>query len=283
MKNTCLFLLLLLSTYCYAQSTKVITYNIRYANNHDGDDSWDNRKAKVVDILKTNNPDIIGLQEVLKKQLTYLDKNLDQYNYVGVGRDDGKTKGEYSPIFYKKDKYTLVDKGWFWISETPNKPSKGWDAACKRICTWILLNDINTKTPILVFNTHLDHKGEEARDKGAKLIIDSLKAKAGAIANVFFMGDFNATPGSAPYATLCNNTVLTNAALTDSYTIAGSKTGTVGTTNSFNTTLTDDKIKTRIDYVFCNPAYKKITYTVIGDKVNNHWPSDHMPVMVEVE
>jgi endonuclease/exonuclease/phosphatase family metal-dependent hydrolase len=87
----------------YSQSsTKLITYNIRYANNHDGDDSWDNRKAKVVDILKTNNPDIIGLQEVLKKQLNYLDKNLDQYDYVGVGRDNGKTKGEYSPIFYKK-------------------------------------------------------------------------------------------------------------------------------------------------------------------------------------
>ena len=134
-----------------------------------------------------------------------------------------------------------------------------------------------------MFNTHLDHKGEEAREKGAKLILDSLKAKAGTIANVFFMGDFNATPGSKPYVTLFDNKVLTDAPLTDSYTIAGTKTGTVGTSNSFNTSLTEDKIKTRIDYVFCNPAYKKITYTVIGDKVNNRWPSDHMPVVVEVE
>lgn len=264
-----------------AQNYTVITYNIRYDNGHDGDDDWKYRKQKVASIIKDNNADIVGFQEVLKNQLGFLTDKLPAYSAVGVGRDDGKTKGEYSPIFYKKDNFTLLDKGWFWLSETPAKPSKGWDAACPRICTWVVLRDSVTKKPLVVYNTHLDHKGTMARKNGIKLINDSLHAKLAKYGYVgdslpttygMLMGDFNFTPDNPNYNSISG--------MSDSYTTSITKpTGTTGTTNAFKL---DGEYNNRIDYIWLL-GLRADSYAVINEKTQaGRWPSDHFPVMVKV-
>lgn len=265
-----------------AQNYTIITYNIRYKNKHDGDDKWDNRKAKVASIIKDNNTDIVGLQEAKVPQVNYLNRELKGYAYIGAGRDDGKTKGEYSPIFYKKDKFTLLAKGWFWLSETPAKPGKGWDAACPRICTWVVLRDTLTKKTLVVYNTHLDHKGTTARQNGIKLIADSLQLKlrtrgfAGDSLSATYgvlMGDFNFTPDNPNYSTLTG--------LQDSYTaITAKPQGTVGTTNAFKL---DGEYKNRIDYIWLTGNTGIDGYYVINEKTTaGRWPSDHFPVKVNI-
>jgi endonuclease/exonuclease/phosphatase family metal-dependent hydrolase len=292
MKALVFTILIALSVSVAAQNYTVVTYNIRYKNKHDGDDKWDNRKAKVAAIIKDNNTDIVGLQEAKAPQVNYLNRELKGYAYVGVGRDDGKTKGEYSPIFYKKDKFTLLDKGWFWLSETPAKPSKGWDAACPRICTWVVLRDTATKKEFSVFNTHLDHKGTLARQNGVQLIIDSLQKKLEKYGiqpdtvsympgHALLMGDFNFMPENANYERVANDGNFTLTPRYDSYVVATSKPlGTVGTTNAFEL---EGEYKNRIDYVWVTSGFVVNSYQTINEKTAaGRWPSDHFPVKVNI-
>ena len=144
---------------------KILSYNIRYDNPDDGINKWEKRKGTIINYIKTNAPEIIGMQEVLNNQLIDLQSSLNEYKTVGVGREDGKTKGEYSPILFKTSKLKLIKSNTFWLSETPDKVSKGWDAALERICTYALFEQINTKKQFLIFNTHFDHIGINARDR----------------------------------------------------------------------------------------------------------------------
>lgn len=282
-------LLLAYTAYAFtanAQTYNVITYNIRYDNGHDGEDNWVNRKEKVASIIKDNVADIVGLQEVLHNQLNYLKGELKDYSYVGVGRNNGKTKGEYSPIFYKTNLFTLVDKGWFWLSETPAKPSKGWDAACPRICTWAVLKDNATNQQFIVLNTHLDHKGKEARKNSITAISDTIAAlsikhlykdNSGEThyLPVFVTGDFNFTPTDEAYSRFA----IGQRPRQDSYTAAAMPEGTVGTANAFKL---DGTYTNRIDYVWVTD-FTVDYYRVINDKLpNGHFPSDHFPVMVKL-
>lgn len=171
----------------------LISFNLRYDTSEDGKNQWNNRKEAVITMFQDKNPDIFGIQEGLINQVEYLETKLPEYSRVGVGRDDGYTRGEFAAIFFRNDKFIKIDEGNFWLSETPEYPSLGWDANNIRIVTWIKLKNINFDTPFYVFNTHFDHKGKTARKESGKL----LKNKIQEITNnedvpIFAVGDFNA-------------------------------------------------------------------------------------------
>lgn len=177
----------------HAQMMRVMTFNIRYDNPTDGPDAWPERKTEVAMFLNDREYAVIGLQEVLYAQLLFLDSALVDFDYVGVGREDGKRAGEFAPIFYRTNEFELLDQGTFWLSETPDVPSVGWDAALPRICTWCILKSKLLQTAVLIMNAHLDHLGLNARQQSALLMLEKMEilSKHGQIASVV-MGDFNA-------------------------------------------------------------------------------------------
>ena len=176
------------------QTLKVISYNIRVGTAPDGDNQWDIRKPASPAMIADQQPDIFGLQEALTMQLDYLEENCTDYDHVGVHRDDGKEKGEVMAIFWNTKTQKLLKWGNFWLSETPEEPSKGWDAACCRTATWALLKDKRYNKKYYYVNTHLDHKGAEARAKGLSLIVDRIKDINPQGYPMILTGDFNVTP-----------------------------------------------------------------------------------------
>ena len=254
-------------------SITVISYNIRYNNPEDGRNIWENRRGTVAALLNEQNMDFVGLQEVVYPQLKDLVQALETYDYIGVGREDGKTKGEYAPIFYKKDKYKLLKSNTFWLSETPDSISKGWDASLERICTYGLFQNQMTQEKIWVFNTHFDHKGIEARIKSVDLIIERIKMLNSDNLPVVITGDFNLTPEAAPIKKMQSHylDVQKNLPENDPY---------YATANNFNT---EKKGGNRIDYVFVkglkvHSAKHLYQKTPIGG-----WASDHHPVFVKLQ
>jgi len=275
-----LFTLLVTSPIVLAQvnnSINVMSFNIRYDNPEDGKQNWHNRKENIVRMIHFYDLDIIGMQEVLVNQLNFLRTNLDQYSFVGVGREDGKEKGEYAPIFYNKDRFKALKNGTFWLSETPDKVSKGWDADLERIATWVILKDKMTGKKFVVMNTHFDHIGKQARIESAKL----LKQKSISLANdlpIVLTGDFNLTPESEGIQTL----VAPNGAntLIDSKKVATFKYGPDWTTCGFdNRPFKERKI---IDYIFTRHVKKIKRYAVLAETLNDIFLSDHCPVYAQI-
>ena len=234
-----LFIYFLLSN-LVSDEIKVISYNVRYNNPNDGKDIWENRRSTIVNFIKNENPDFLGLQEVNHAQLLFLNSNLSNYSFVGVGRDDGKTKGEYSPIFYNNNLFDLIKSDTFWLSSTPDKISVGWDASMERICTYAVFKSKTNKKNIWVFNTHFDHIGIEAREKSADLIISVINKLTEPEDYVVLTGDFNLLDDSKPIMNLQSNFNDTNKNLekTDK---------SYGTFNNFKLNFVS---KSRIDYVF---------------------------------
>jgi len=255
-----------------SQSLKVMTFNLRYSTPRDGENSWDNRKAFVAELLQYYEPDIFGVQEALDGQMVYLDEALEQYTFVGVGRDDGKKKGEYSGVFYLKEKYKLLEGETFWLSEQPNKPSVGWDASMERICTYVHLEEVASGKKFWVFNTHFDHKGMEARAKSVDLILQWTRKKNIAKEPVFVTGDLNLGPEEEPIKKLA-------AALADAWDASATPPyGPVGTFNGFDF---KHPLTRRIDYVFVSPESIVVDkYRTIDDFREFRYPSDHMPVLI---
>src|SRR5687768_6095815 len=198
MRNLTILLIFLFSS-LGAQPITVMSYNIRYDNPGDGVNQWDKRKAKVFALLKKYDPDIIGVQEALHHQLTDISDNLKEYEFFGVGRDDGKQKGESSAIFIRKKRFRIKEQNTFWLSKTPDVPgSKDWDAAITRVVTWARLEDKKTKRAFVMINTHFDHRGKESRKHSAAL----LKDRAAMLAKdlpVIITGDFNFPREAPPY------------------------------------------------------------------------------------
>ena len=176
-------------------SITVISFNIRYGDAKDGTNSWQYRYYTTAMMLDEQRPDVVGLQEALNYQVEYIAEYVDGYKYVGVGRDNGKKQGEYAAIAYNKKAVSLLKWGTFWLSETPEKPSKGWDAACKRTATWAFFKDKESGKKFLFVNTHLDHVGVEARSKGVALIMDRIAEINKDNVPVVFCGDLNVRPG----------------------------------------------------------------------------------------
>lgn len=173
---------------------KVMSFNIRYGTAPDGDNCWDNRKPAVAEMLNTVNPVIFGVQEALDFQLDFVRENCPQYEYVGVGRDDGVHDGEHMAVFYNAEKIELLDWGTYWLSETPDVPSRGWDAACYRTVTWTKVREKASGKEFFFCNTHLDHVGEAARRNGLALIVERIAAMNPKGLPMILTGDFNTLP-----------------------------------------------------------------------------------------
>lgn len=254
-----------------AQERSVMTYNIRYGSANDGEDSWDHRKESLVLEMAFYEPDFIGVQEALHFQMEYLDSMLTQYSYIGVGRDDGKKKGEYSGIFYNTDRVNLLDKGTFWLSETPDKVSKGWDAALPRICTYGYFRYKNRKKDkIWYFNTHFDHRGDTARIESVDLILKKVHDLADLSEAVVISGDFNLPPESEAIGKM-------SAIFNDTYTT--SKLPPFGPTMSFTSFDINASGNSRIDYIFTNDKIQVNKTAILSHWIDGHFNSDHFPVL----
>lgn len=275
MKTQILLCLLLLTVACSQKQTentyKAMTYNIRYDNPDDGADNWHQRKAELTTQILKQAPDILGIQEGLAHQVTYLDSMLTQYAYVGVGREDGKTQGEYAALFYDTKKWHCLQNGTFWLSETPDTISIGWDAALERICTYALLENKHNKQQVWALNAHFDHMGKLARENTAKLLlrkIDNLQKQTPCPA--VLMGDFNSVPEATPI-------VLLSKVLSGSFTKAPDKKA-VATFNNFDL---QNQPKYCIDYIFTKDLDIS-KYEILTEKrKNGHYISDHFPVICE--
>jgi endonuclease/exonuclease/phosphatase family metal-dependent hydrolase len=317
MKKLLLFALILASLQLSAQQMLVGSYNIRYKNANDSinGEVWTKRCQVICDQLNFMSPDIFGTQEVLWSQLQDMKKALDGYDYIGIGRDDGKRGGEHEAIFYKKDKLQLLNHGDFWLSETPEKPGLGWDAACIRICTWgkfsAKVPDLNQRRGLFnrgpryqekvfyFFNLHMDHVGVVARREAAKLVVAKIREIAQG-EPVILTGDFNVDQNDEIY------TIFTKSGLLkDSYDAARIRFAENGTFNAFKTNYFTTS---RIDHVFVSPSAEVEAYGVFTDsywtpdddpddniKASDapqeisfdtyirHNPSDHYPVFVRVK
>ena len=255
-----------------SQTTSVMTYNIRYDTQKDGENRWDARKAFLIAQIKFHGPDIIGIQEGLAGQVKYLDKELAGFRYVGVGRDDGKKKGEFSAIFYNTNKFKVIESSTFWLSDTPDQISVGWDAAMERICTYALFEYLETGQRIWVFNTHFDHIGKEARKNSAMLIHNRIKSLNKDGLPFILMGDLNLEPDSEPIRYLSQH-------LNDSKKV--SKAVVFGPEGTFNNFQFDKPVTRRIDYIFTGKSGIEVQkYAVLSDSNNLRYPSDHLPVFV---
>ena len=315
MKKLILFAILMASMQLVAQDLLVGTYNIRYKAWNDSvqGEVWQKRCQVICDQVNFMAPDLFGAQEVLWGQLQDMLQGLDGYDYIGIGRDDGQRGGEHEPIFYKKDKYELLDHGDFWLSETPEKPGLGWDAACVRICTWgkfavksqgqgrwhgLFNRKKEPRKVFYFFNLHMDHVGVVARREAAKLVVQRVREIA-QDAPVFITGDFNVDQTNEIFTIFSHSGILK-----DSYEAARIRFAENGTFNAFKTEYFS---KSRIDHVFVSPNTKVEAYGVL---TNSYWtpddtddelkasdapqeitfdtyirrnPSDHYPVFVKVK
>lgn len=251
----------------------VMSYNIRYDNPDDGINAWPNRKDHVAEMMtEIYNADIIGVQEALKHQLDDLEARMPGYSWVGVGRDDGKDQGEFSPIFYKTDRFDLIATNTFWLSETPHRPgSKSWDAAITRIATWARFIDQESGQEFYIINSHFDHRGEVARVESARLITGFIEELDEGIP-VLLTGDFNVTEESDAYAVLTDSPKLNDARYL-------SEEGHEGPTASFSDWETLQSEESRIDYIFVNNHVIVLSHQIADDRYGGRFPSDHLPVI----
>lgn len=264
---------LLFSMGASAQTIKMASYNLRYANTTDIGNLWTERKGAVVDLIQYHQFDIFGVQEAVKLQLEDLKIAIPSFEYYGVGRDDGQSAGEHSSIFYKKDRFVLLDKGDFWLSQTPEKPGFGWDAKFNRICSWVKLKDKQSKKTFFVFNAHYDHQGMVAREESSKLVLSKIKQIAGD-SPVIFMGDLNGGRDTNWYLLLANSGLLK-----DSYGLVEKPYQLNGSFNGFNT---NEVRKDVIDHVFVTKHFSVKRWAVLTDTYFGKFPSDHFPVAAEI-
>lgn len=258
-----------------AQSLRVATFNLRFDNKNDSGNLWIDRMKPVANLIRFHDFDIVGVQEALVNQLNDVSNALPEYALYGKGRDDGKTGGEHSSIFFKKDKYTLLNKGDFWLSETPNVPGKGWDVTCcNRITSWVYLQDKKSGKKFYVFNTHYDHQGQIARRESSKLILSKIKAIAGKDPAIL-TGDFNADRNSEPYQLLKNSALLH-----DSYHDVKYPYENNSSFNNFGRSIKQEGV---IDHIFLTNQLKAFKWGILTDTYMGKYPSDHFPVMADVK
>ncbi len=250
----------------------VATYNLRLNIASDGANAWPHRKDAVKALIEYHEIDLFGTQEGLVDQVEDL-AAMPGFAYVGVGRDDGKRAGEFAAIFYRTARFKVLRHGDYWLSETPEKPGKGWDArCCNRIATWAKMRDLRTNTVFYVFSVHFDHEGTLARRESAHLMLRKMRELAGGFP-LLCLGDFNATPESEPIA-------IMSAGLRDAFRVSATPPyGPVGTFNDFKL---DAELTNRIDYIFVNARVKVLKYAALTDSIGARFPSDHLPVVARV-
>lgn len=255
-----------------SQTIRLATYNIKYDDTRDTVNNWSRRKSEVAGLIKYHQFEIFGVQEALHHQLQDLKEQLPSFDYVGVGRDNGKRAGEYSALFYSSQVYSVEQSGTFWLSKTPESPSKNWDAALPRICTWAKFEHKASGTKFFVFNTHFDHRGIKAREESAKVIKDKI-IELTKNEPVILMGDFNFESTATPYAIITKS-------LSDTY--LSTETTPYGPEATFNAFQFYKQPEPRIDYIFTRGDVKTLTYATLSDSKNMLYPSDHFPVVVDI-
>ena len=248
----------------------VMTYNVRLDTEGDGENAWPHRRDFLASQIAFHRPDVLGTQEGLPHQIAWLNERLVDYAYVGVGRQGGN-EGEYSALFYNRRRYTVEDSGTFWLSETPDEVSKGWDAALPRICTWARLHDRTGGEDFFAFNTHFDHVGEEARNRAADLILHYADSLATDGLPYVVMGDLNLTPETEPIKRF-------DAQLTDAYKASPVRLGPEGTFTGWRPAT--ERPEPRIDYVFVSPGVRVARYAALSDEILGRVASDHRSVVV---
>lgn len=247
------------------ETIKLISYNLRNGRAQDGANTWENRRHATAQMLREEAPDLFGVQEAYLDQLQYIEAECPQYAYVGVGRDDGAQGGETMAVFYLKSRFDLLDSGTFWLSETPEKVSRGWDGACNRTATWVELRDKQTGKEFFYFNTHLDHMGKVAREEGIKLLVARIRSIAGK-SPVIVGGDFN-TPVDSPIfkpLTKYMKSVREKAVKSDSK----------GTFNGFGSA--PDTIV--IDHLYYHGGLKCLEFETLDGNYGAPYISDHYPI-----
>ena len=257
----------------FSQSVVIGTFNLRYDNPGDTGNLWKDRAPVAAGLIRFHEFDIVGTQEGLRNQLDDLQNNLPEYKWYGIARDDGNTRGEHSAIFYKKDKFNVLDSGNFWLSQTPDKPGFGWDARNNRICTWLKMKEKGSKKTFYVFNVHYDHRGVEARKESSKLILAKILSIAGT-QPVIFTGDFNGSKQSEWYNTINNSNLLKDALTEVDHPYINN-----GSFNAFQQHNSSNEI---IDHIFITKQWKPVRYGIITDTYHGKFPSDHYPVLVEL-
>ena len=265
---------LLLPGFALATEARLMSYNIRYDNPADGMNAWPQRKTAVAELLRQHAPDIFGIQEALPHQIGELSAALPDFGWLGLGRDaDGG--GEGTPVFYRKDRFTLLRSATFWLSETPDKPSRGWDAALNRICSFGQFEDKSSRRRLWVINCHFDHAGPTARIESARLVLSRIETINRDGEPLVLMGDFNTEPDSPPI-------ILLKQHLSDSRDSSCSRpSGPAGTFSGF---AVAGAVTRRIDYLFTasRGPVEVLEHAVLDDANAGRYPSDHLPVLVRI-
>ena len=257
-----------------AQDITVGTYNLRYANPNDTGNLWLSRAPLIESMIRFYDFDILGTQEGLIGMINDLSNNLPQYERYGIGRDDGQDAGEHSAIFFKKDKFTLLNHGDFWLSQTPGKPSLGWDATCcNRICSWVYLQDKKLGKKFYVFNAHYDYQMDLARNESSKLILKEIKKIAGN-QPVIFMGDLNGGNETMWYKAVANSGIVKDTYLEAKYPLADNP-----TFQDFGKAISDSEI---IDHIFVSKNFSVKRWGILSNTFHGKYPSDHFPVLAEI-
>ena len=259
-----------------SDTMQVMSFNVRYDNPGDGKNNWKFRAPKVASMFAKHDVDLGGLQEVLHNQFEWLQKSLPDYEFIGVGRDDGKTEGEYAPIFFRKSEFELIKSDTVWLSETPEEPgSKGWDAALPRIITFALLRHKASDTELLLGSAHYDHRGTTAKRKSGEVIHNYINQQLAQmkLPLLVLTGDFNDTPRTATTRAIENKNCLF-----DARRLAKDSAGPNSTWNGFRSVAGHQ----RIDYVFVNPVVPVETHIIDDSRIENRFPSDHLPVIVSL-
>jgi endonuclease/exonuclease/phosphatase family metal-dependent hydrolase len=256
-----------------SQTHQFASYNIRYDNKNDVGNLWKDRLPHVISLIQFHKVGLLGTQEGLSHQIQQLSEGLE-YEYLGVGRDDGAQKGEYTAILFDPKLYKLEESGTFWLSPTPETPSKGWDAALNRICTWGRFKDQKGKR-FYVFNLHYDHVGQQARVESSKLVMAKVKEINTKNLPAVLMGDFNVTPDNPAYATITGNSEWKDSRLVSKIPSYGPN----GSFTAFNWERMPDEI---IDHVFVRGKIDVIRHGILTDNYGKKYPSDHFPVLVEL-
>lgn len=270
--------LILLTLFCVnvfalmAQSFHLATYNIRQRNQVDTGNLWQDRKDMVTNLIKYHDFDIFGVQEAFKDQMDDMQQALPNYASIGVGRDDGKEKGEYSAIFYKKERFSALSGGTFWLSATNTEsPNKGWDAALPRICTWGIFQDKTNGKKFIMMNTHFDHIGKVARKESAKLMLQKAKELAKGLP-LIISGDLNVDEKNEAYFTLANSETVK-----DTYDLSPKVYEPNSTFNGWGKNIVQKK---RIDHIFVSKPFRVLNFGILTDTYMGKYPSDHFPVAV---
>jgi endonuclease/exonuclease/phosphatase family metal-dependent hydrolase len=256
-----------------AQSHQFATFNVRYANPNDIGNLWEDRLPQVISLIQFHKIGLFGTQEGLAHQVKQMSEGLG-YEYLGVGRDDGAEKGEYTAILFDPKQYKLEDSGTFWLSPTPESPSKGWDAALNRICSWGRFRD-NKGKKFYVFNVHYDHIGQQAREESSKLVVAKVKEINTKNLPVILMGDFNVTPDNPAYTTITSDPSWKDSRLISKIPAYGPK----GTFSAFDWDRMPDGI---IDHIFVQGKIEIIRHGILTDNYGKKYPSDHFPVITEL-